>query len=100
MRRGAERKGVQEQGLVVSFPAIGEKARLRPPSVGKGRAPVQRPGPVDSAVESVGDLPDLRFLFVLTGEVLGSGKRSGNQESRVNCRQLAVPDTAARLHIQ
>src|SRR5207245_4927693 len=69
VRRRAEAQRVQEQGLVVAFPAVLQKAALRLPPVGDRRSAVQSPPPVGPAVEGVGKGTDLLLLAGVVVEI-------------------------------
>ena len=76
------------------------KPGLGPPAVGNRRAAVQRPLPVRPAVELVGQPADLGLLLGVGVEVGRAGEHPGEQEGRVDRRQLALPDAATGLHVE
>src|SRR5450830_1294692 len=64
VRRRTKAQHVHEQGLVVAFPAVLQKAAFGLPPVGDRRSTVPRPLPIGTAVERIGQRTD--FPLVLT----------------------------------
>ncbi len=82
------------------FPAVGKESRLRLPSHRDRLPSIQRPLPVDAPVERVGQPANIRLRRSLAIEVSAAGERPGEQEGRVDRRQLAIPGATARVHVQ
>jgi hypothetical protein len=59
VRRRAEREQVEDERLVVAFPAIGKKAVLGPPAVAERLSPGEHPRPVDAFVQHPAGRADL-----------------------------------------
>ena len=102
MRRRAERQHVEDQGLVVAFPAVGEEARARLglPAVRKRRATVQHPIPFDALVQELGEPTDLGLVGVGAVEVLRRSEGAGDEERGVDARELGPPRPLAALQVQ
>ena len=98
--RRPEAEHVEQHGLVVAMPAIGEEAALRRPAVRDGGPAALRPAPVDAAVERVGERADLVLVGRLAIEVGGGGQHARQEERRVDGRELAPPGATARLHVE
>jgi hypothetical protein len=65
-----------------------------------GEIAVQRPLPVNAAVERVGERRDLAFRLRLSVEIGGRGQGTGKQEGRIDRRELGFPGSATGLHVQ
>ena len=98
--RRAEAEHVEQHGLVVALPAVGQEAALRRPAVRDGRPAALRPAPVHAAVERVGQRADLVLVGRVAIEVGGGGQHARQEERRVDGRELAPPGATARLHVE
>src|SRR5205085_7435554 len=66
MSRRAEREDIEDHGLVVAAPVVGEEAcpRFRMPAKGNNRRPWGEPLPVDAGVDRVGEPADGGFAGI------------------------------------
>src|SRR5690606_9482360 len=96
----AEAQNVENQRLVVAFPAKTQETALRPPAMAEGRAAVQRPAPVDTPVERIGKAADFGLRLVVMAEILPGGQHAGHQKGRVDSGKLAFPSAPAGLHVE
>src|ERR1700722_5319444 len=58
------------------------------------------PLPIDATIERVGDLANLNLDWRVTGKIGARYEYSAKQQSSVDKRQLAFPDTFAGLHVE
>ena len=100
VRRRSQAQHVQEDRLAVALPPGFQKSALRLPSVRDRQTAVLRPPPVNAAVERVGKRRYLALFFRLAVEVGGGGQCPGEQERRIDGRQLGLPRTPTGLHVQ
>ncbi len=99
-RRRTQAQHVQQQRLVVAFPAVAQEAAFGRPAVRDRAAPVLSPLPIRTAVQRVGQ--GAQFLFVGTAgvEVHRRRERAGQQEGGVDGGQLALPGAAPAAHVE
>ena len=98
--RRTEAEQVHQQRFVVAGPGIREEARLGSPAVGDRRAADEHPLPVRPTVEFVRQPADLGLLLGIRVEVGGTGEHPGEEECRVDRRELALPDAPTGLHVE
>jgi hypothetical protein len=67
---GAEGEQIEDHRFIVSTPVIGQKTALGLPTVTDLCRAHHHPGPLNAAVESVGQVTDLRFGGVILIEIL------------------------------
>ena len=99
-RRRAEPQDVQQQRLVVAFPAVLQKAALGLPAVDDGGAAVLRPLPVGPAIEPVGKAPNVALIGRVCVEVAPGRQRAGQEHGAIHRRELATPGAPAAHQIQ
>ena len=100
MARRAQTKDIKNQGLVVALPMPGIKSALGCPALTNRLALRQHPTPIDTTVELVREPADFVFFRVRTLKIRGGGQHAGDQDRCVDARELALPGTMARFHIQ
>src|SRR6185369_7936701 len=102
VRRRSERENVEQERFVVALPAIRQEARvaLRSPAVAERLAVLEQPIPLDPLVELFRESANLRLFGSIAVEVLRRGERAGDEDRRVDARQLAAPGALAALHVQ
>src|SRR5271167_1822897 len=65
-----EREYVENQSLVVAtVPSVGQKSAFRVPPMANRLLSVERPLPVDSLVERIGQSPDFSFAHMIAIEI-------------------------------
>jgi hypothetical protein len=98
--RGSQPQDVEDQGLVIPFPAPGQEPGLGRPAVGDGRPSRGRPAPVHPTIEDVGQGADLLLLRRVGLEIGGGGENSRQQQRGVDGGELAAPCSPAALHVE
>ena len=98
VRGRAQPEHVENQGLVVTLPAVVQEAEFGHPPLGQGRGIVLGPAPVDPLVECLRCIADLGLLRAV--EIATHRQHAGQQQRGVNQRELAVPHARAGLHVQ
>ena len=96
----AESQDIQQQRLVVAFPAVFEKSAFGLPAVRHRCAAVLRPWPVGAAIERVGKGADFLFVGRIRVKIDARRQRTGQQKSAVHRRQFALPGAPAGPHIE
>src|SRR5262249_41012199 len=89
--RRTKAKNVENQRLVIALILVRDKAALRSPTVTHGALFTQGPRPVNTAVESLGQSPDLLLLLGIVIEVDANRENACQQQRRVESGQLALP---------
>ena len=100
MSRRTQPQDVQQQRLVVAFPAVLEEAAFGLPAVRDGRAAVLRPLPIGTAIERVGEGADLMLVGRIRVKVHPCRQRARQQKRAVYRRQFALPGAPAGLHVE
>ena len=99
MRRRTKTENVEDGRFVITLPAVVQKTAFRLPALRHGLAAVLRPLPVDTAVEGVRHVANIRFSPSAV-EISSGGQYSRHQQCRVDQGQLALPDALPGLHVQ
>ena len=100
MRRRAESEDIEQQALVVAFPAMWDEPVLRPPAMRQGRSAIAGPVPVGPLVERIGQVSDLGFVRRVAVEIRADRQGAREQERRVDGGKLALPNAATRFDVQ
>src|SRR5262249_8735983 len=79
---------------------VGDKAALRSPTLAHGALFIQGPTPVNAAVESLGQSPDLLLLLRIVIEVDANRENACQEQRRVESGQLAPPGAPPGLHVK
>src|ERR1700735_2375015 len=93
-------QNIKDAGFAVTLPTVVKKTGFWFPSLRKSRFAVQRPLPVDAAIQCIGELPNLGLVLSAAGKIGSRGEHSGEEQSRIDQRQLALPDPFAGLHLK
>src|SRR5208283_1925518 len=93
-------QNVKDAGLTVALPTIVKETAFGFPSLRKSGFAIQRPLPINAAVEGFGELANLILALSVAGEIRGGGERSGEEQSSIDQRQLALPDAFAGLYLE
>src|ERR1051325_8590469 len=70
------------------------------PTMRYGICAILRPLPVRASIECSSKIANFTLVFSVAIEIFGSSQCTRNHEGRIDCRQLAIERTAARLHVQ
>ena len=101
MRGRAEREDVQHHRLVVADPVVLDHAALGKPAHRDQRLVLLQPGPLDAAVQLVGQRADLLLARVLLVVVRLREQHAHHQQRRIHARQLdPALVTVAGLHVE
>src|SRR5207302_2018021 len=98
--RRTEAENVKNQCFVVALILVGDKAAFRAPAVPDGALFALGPAPVNTAVKSLGQAPDLPLFLRILIEVDASGEDACQQKRRIKSGQFALPDPSSRLHVE
>ena len=85
---------------MVALPPVAEEAALRRPPHRDGRAAVEGPVPLGPLVERRGALAELPLVRAVAVEVAGGEEGAGQEDRRVDGRELALPRPAPLVHVQ
>ncbi len=100
MARGGKRQDVENDGLAIPFPPVFQETAARPPTHRQRVALVQRPLPVGAGVKVVRQPAQFGFPGLRPVEIGGSRQHAGDQQCRIDGRQLAPPRPPACLHVE
>ncbi len=100
VRRRAEREDVDEHRLVVAAPVEAQEAGLGPPAVRDDRRAVLCPGPLDAAVDQLGQVADLLLGARVAIEVRLRGQHAAEQQRGIDGRQLGRAEALTVVHVQ
>ncbi len=101
VRGRAEGEDVEDHRLVVADPgAEGVEPGLRLPAHADPRARGAEPLPVGAEIDRVGERPHLHVERILRREVLPRVEDPGEEERRVDARELAAPRAERGVHGQ
>ncbi len=80
--------------------APAQKARRGLPAHRDTIALVQRPAPVDALIDEFCERANLGLGLILAVEILRGGQDTGDEQSSIDGRKLAVPGAVAGIHVQ
>ncbi len=93
-------ENVQQQTFIVTAPTIGNKPAFRVPAMRQSGAAIASPHPVGSLVKRRRKLADVCLIGRIAIKIGRCGQGSGEQESRIDGGQFALPGPAARFDVQ
>src|SRR5271156_1415543 len=100
IRWRTERKHVQQQPFVITFPTIREEPAFGIPAVRQRRPLVLRPAPIRASIKRIGNGANFLLIGGARIEIRGRRQHTREQESTVDRRQLALPDASSGLHVK
>src|SRR5580700_4693238 len=93
-------QNIEDAGLTVTLPTIVKETAFRFPSLRKSGFAIQRPLPIDPEIERFGELANLGLALRVASEICGGGEHSGEEQSCIDQRQLALPDAFPGLYLE
>lgn len=100
MNGRAEPQDIQQQRLIIAFPAVVEKSAFRLPAVRHCCLMVLRPLPIGSAIERVGEGTDVMLVGRIRIKIHSCRQCARQQQRAIHCREFALPGASAGLHVE
>ena len=96
----AEPHHIEQQRLIVAFPAVLEEAAFGLPAVRDRCALILRPLPIDAAIERIGEGADFMLVGGVRTKIRSRRQRTCQQKGAIYCRQFALPGAPAGPHVE